>query len=645
MEDFFEKNQISLFTKIFTEVMCGIAGIYNKIEIIPFDDIKEMTEAIKHRGPDGEGFFLNDNIALGHRRLKIIDLETGDQPMGNEDGHIQITFNGEIYNYIKLRDSLKNRGHVFKTHSDTECIIHGYEEWGFDVVNKLRGMFAFAIADLKEDRLFLARDPFGIKPLVYRVEEDSFSFASEINALRVVEKNVPDGNREAIILYLRMGYIPAPHTIYQNIYKLPPAHYLVYDFKSGKISQRKYFDLAFKGNTKKDKDWLEEAEEVLKETVEAHLISDVPFGVFLSGGIDSTLVSMQMASLLDKQVDAFSIGFHEEDYSELKYAKQAAGKIGIKLHYDIVEHTELQFAPMLINQHYGEPFADSSMLPTWYISRFARQFVPLVLSGDGGDEFFGGYTTYLKWLENSVAVTFKRKLANDQFCSTPYFLLGSLKKYILNGFSQNHLDEWITIGSHQSTELPNALNNDCKKYFYAEKTTFQNLHKNLKKLDKLSYVQAFDMLNYLPNDILTKVDIASMAHGLEVRPPIIDRKVAEFVFSLPFEEKVGKIKKVLEAKFLLKKILLKEFPAEFVLRAKQGFSIPNKHWMQNKATAELFKSVIFDKSSRLHEFFVTEKLCSLFKNGVPDPSKTAALWSLFVLGVWLENHRDIRFLK
>jgi len=378
--------------------MCGIAGIlrYNE-NSIDRSEIETMTRILSHRGPDGEGFFIRDKIAIGHRRLSIIDLDTGNQPMANEDETIWITYNGEIYNYVELREELLVRGHRFSTKSDTEIIIHAYEEWDAKCLEKFRGMFAFGIVDLKKRCLILARDRFGIKPLYYRIGEEYFAFASELSALRKVLDKTPEGNILSIDFFLRYQYIPIPHTIFKNIFKLPPGTSITVNFDGIRTDPVYYKNLSFSKDEKySDSEWEEKINNSIKESVKAHLISDVPVGVFLSGGIDSTLIALNVKKYLDNPIKGFTICYNEKEFSELAYAEAAAKKIGIDLHYEIVTEDALDILPALIS-HCGEPFGDSSIIPTWCVSQLARKYVPVILSGDGGDETFAGYDSYITW--------------------------------------------------------------------------------------------------------------------------------------------------------------------------------------------------------------------------------------------------------
>lgn len=381
--------------------MCGIAGVLDWSGATAVEDVAIMTQALRHRGPDGDGFFHRDGVALGHRRLAIIDLEGGKQPLSNETGSVWITFNGEIYNYKLLRDELIAHGHQFRTQSDTETIVHGYEEWGDDVVCRLRGMFAFAIADFDKNRLFLARDHFGIKPLFYRFCSQRIIFASELAAIQKVQDRATRLRPESLEWFLRYRYIPGPNTIYRDIQQLAPASRLALDFNGGNRKESRYWKLQFcpqPGPT--DAQWLDEFEAVLHESVRAHLVADVPFGVFLSGGIDSTHVARAMRNELSGRLVAFSIGFDEERFSELRYAQEAAKTLGIELYTETITPDIVDLLPRLV-AHYGQPYADTSMIPTWYLARLVRRHVPMALSGDGGDEAFAGYDRYPIFLRDN----------------------------------------------------------------------------------------------------------------------------------------------------------------------------------------------------------------------------------------------------
>lgn len=631
--------------------MCGIAGILRWQGQPQHDnELERMTSAVAHRGPDGVGILRRDGIGLGHRRLAIIDPALGHQPMSNPDQSIWITYNGELYNYKELREDLRKQGHHFITNSDTEVVIHAYDEWGPECVRKFRGMFAFAVADFRRRRLLLARDHFGIKPMYYRTGDGYLAFASELAALREVDDVVPEGSLLAIDLYLRYQYIPTPHTIYKSVFKLPPATYLLVDFDGNCAEPVKYWDVEFQAKRwKTDKYWEEEAEAIIHDSVRAHLVADVPFGAFLSGGIDSSLVALEMSRLLERPVQAFAIGFKEEGFSELDYARQVADRCGIQLHTEVIEHTSLDFLPELV-AHYGEPFGDSSAVPTWYVSRLARQHVPMVLSGDGGDEGFAGYLSYDVWVKTDPIFEVRKLMSSAaqsmrQFAPRAgfYWFRQSIRKY-LN--MQHDLAEWQAIIYYLDEQRRRDLwqpqyqpliNEACSLFLSADR--------KVARASRLDYAQYLDYQTYLPCDILTKVDVASMYHGLEVRTPLVDVRVVELAASLPFNQRLRRNgSQELSRKYLLKKILGKTFPRDFVHRKKQGFAIPRERWFLRDQPARRFlEDVLLDPSSRLTEFFHPAEIRKHLEIHTEKNDNSNALWVLLVLGLWLKQNANVCF--
>ena len=377
--------------------MCGITGIVylNKERRIVPAVLKSMADIIYHRGPDDEGYYIHQNVGLAFRRLSIIDLNTGHQPLSNHDDSIYIVFNGEIYNYLEHRETLKRKGYIFKTATDTEVILHLYEEYGINCLQYLRGMFAFAIWDNNKQQLFCARDRFGIKPFYYYTDNEKFIFGSEIKAILKEENIDKTLSYDALNSYFAFGYITSDLAIYAKIKKLQPAHYLVLSFKDkAEIKINRYWNIRFEPDySKSEKTWIEEINASLSESVKLHMISDVPLGAFLSGGIDSSSVVAAMTKNSNRPIETFSIGFSHEKYSELKYARQIAQEFGCNHHEQIVEPESISLLPKLVRA-YDEPFGDSSAIPTYYVSKFAREYVTVALSGDGGDELFAGYNIY-----------------------------------------------------------------------------------------------------------------------------------------------------------------------------------------------------------------------------------------------------------
>ena len=630
--------------------MCGIVGIIRWGTLpVSAGEIQRMTDAVAHRGPDGQGTLVRDGVALGHRRLAIIDLEAGAQPLSNEDGTIWVTYNGEIYNFRDLARELTALGHVFRTHCDTEVIVHAYEEWGDDCVRRFRGMFAFGVADFRRRRVLLARDHFGIKPLYYRVGSDYLAFASELSALRAVDDAPPVGCLQSIDYYLRFSYDPTPGTIYRDTLKLSPAHTMVVDFDGRRSEPARYWDLSFSPREGiDDAEWEERAIEVFRESVEAHLVSDVPFGVFLSGGIDSTLVAGEMSRILDRRVRAFGIGFNEERFSEMQYARTAADRYGIDLVTEVVdESAAIDIIPDLI-AHYGQPFGDSSAIPTWFVSRLARRDVPMVLSGDGGDEAFGGYHSYVQWLESATIGGSLRRYAPTKQASmaaSARALVRATKRYLENAGSYR-VDEWqrqITlIGGRSRDDLWRAEHRESA--VGADRAYAGSLEK-AESFDRLAYAQYLDFKTYLPNDILTKVDVASMYHGLEVRTPLIDLRVVELAASLPMRQRVRRNGDGgLVAKSLPKRVLERTFGREFTHRHKMGFGMPRAVWfLPGERGRAMLESVLLDGGSRLRELFepaAIERNLALHSESFDN---SGPLWLLLVLGLWLEANPDVRF--
>jgi len=629
--------------------MCGIVGLIRNNFAVEKVELETMNNTQVHRGPDGEGYYLNNNVGFAHRRLTIIDKDSGQQPMSTNNNNYWITYNGELYNYLELKSELESKGHEFSTKSDTEVVVYAYKEWGKKCLNKFRGMFAFAIHDKINNYVFLARDQFGIKPLMYRLSNEYFAFSSEIKALTKVIGEDPKGSLKSLDIYLTLQYIPAPHTIYKDIYKLPPAHYLIVDDTGKIIEKEKYYDISFKPDNKtSSEDWLRQTDEAITDSVNSQLISDVPFGVFLSGGIDSTLVALKMSKILDKPLKAFTIGFHEKEYSEIKYAEHAAKKMGIELVSEIVTENGIDVMPKLINNHFGEPFGDPSTIPTWFVSRLARKEVTMVLTGDGGDEMFGGYHSYQSWMKNTPRNIVNKKLQLQQYAGIPRYLLGTYKEYLKNGKSMNNLTEWVNLMAYTKSGIREKL---WKKEVFSEISNsiecFNKAHKAAKRFDRLSYAQYVDINTYLPNDILPKVDVCSMANSLETRPPLIDIELAKIVQTLPSKERNQLHNLEMQGKSILKRLLSKNFSEDFVYRNKQGFAIPFDQWFfKDKENGKLFEQALLNKKSRLHDFFNPQAINELWE-GYNKHSGSfnyfGVLWLLYVFSIWLEDNSHIDF--
>lgn len=630
--------------------MCGICGTIDYTNKDNFDEniIHKMCWEMKHRGPDDEGIYIHKQrffVGLGHRRLSIIDLSSaGHQPMANEDKTIWIVFNGEIYNYKELRMELENKGHIFKSHTDTETIIHLYEEYDENCVKYLRGMFAFCIWDNVQRKLILARDRIGKKPLIYFHGNDRFCFASEFVSLLasgLVEKKI---NLEAIDYYLTFGYIPAPLTIYKNIFKLPPAHTLI--LENGEVTINRYWQLDY--SQKIDISEYDAAEEIirlLKEAVKIRLYSDVPLGAFLSGGIDSSTVVALMSQLSDKSVKTFSIGFPERDYSELKYSRNIAKRFNTEHHEFIVEPKAMEILPLLV-ERYGEPYADSSCIPTYYLSQQTKQAVTVALNGDGGDELFAGYERYQAML---AAEMYQRmpKVAQKIISSFANLLPDSVNpknrlrriKRFLDGAtlpSPQRYIRWVGI-------FDDALKRNLYSEDFSRATSQANPQKFtepfLNSSNGLSLIDSLlctDTMTYLPNDLLVKVDITSMANSLEARSPFLDHKLMEFVAKLPAEYKMRRFLK----KYILKKAVSDLIPQENIHRKKMGFGVPVGEWFRDDLKGFL-REMLFSKTSLGREYFKPAVIKKMVEQHISKQKDyTFCLWALLMLELWHQRFMD-----
>lgn len=609
--------------------MCGISGIISNSSLNINEILAHIAKSMSHRGPDGEGIFVHNNVGIGHRRLSIIDIEGGKQPLFDETKKLWITYNGELYNYKELRKELIGEGFVFRTESDTEVILQSYSHWGISCLSRFRGMFAFGILDLNKEEFFLARDHFGIKPLVYATGSGVFAFASEIQALKPIQTIDWSININALDQYLAYQFIPAPNTIYNSVFKLPPAHFMRVNFNSQIIEFKKYWELSFLPDHSKDeKYWIEAIEGVINESINSHLVSDVPFGAFLSGGVDSSLVVGNMAKLMPRSVKTFSIGFEEHDYSELKYARQVASYWGTDHYEEIVRPDALAILPDLVS-HFGEPFGDSSAIPTFYVSKLAKNQVKMVLSGDAGDELFAGYESYTnRWTRNLNPVPehlspLKKSLYSglNNLFPKRYPLrtsgLSDWQKYILYNSKEDRMNIW------KPEYFPNFRNTDL---------VHSDLWKNSSTLSHFNKVQNLDFNTYLPNDILSKVDIVSMMNGLEVRTPLLDVRVVELASKIPEKYNINKNFGTWEGKRLLKKIVSKDHGDEFGFRKKMGFSIPIHDWL-SKSKSEM-EDRILSSGNGLDQFFNREALESVAKG-----RNAGKQWLLIFLQEWFSQNK------
>lgn len=621
--------------------MCGIAGIIRfDDKRISADRLEVMVRSLAHRGPDGWGVKVWDRMGIGHRRLSIIDLETGSQPMSNEDGTKWITFNGEIYNYKELHIELAKIGHRFTSRSDTEVIIHAYEEWGTECLQKLRGMFAFAIVDLNLKTVFIARDHFGIKPLYYRRQGNRFTFASELHALKGGDPTGLQGDLCSVEAFLRFQYIPAPRTIYRNVFKLPAAHYLVIHENGTLNGPFQYWEMPVRSGSRRlsESQWIEKTESVVQESVKAHLVSDVPFGVFLSGGVDSSIVAWKMAETLGDRVKAFSIGFNEEAFSELEHAQVAAGVLKMDWQSRNVEETSLSMLPELL-EHCGEPFGDDSIIPCWHLARLAREHVPMVLSGDGGDEGFGGYDFYRDWLKDRAVARFVRHSARLHVRSAAKAMVDILRFQSKGGA----LAEWTARMGFVSEPIRLQLWKHDLRPLVREFRLPDRLQVPPNVGRGIGMPRFLDYQFYLPDDILHKVDISSMCHGLEVRTPLIDREVVQHAWEIPESLLYKQDKGNFQGKYLLRKMLQGQFSGEFINRPKQGFALPRAGWFKRDLPGrKMLLEEVGQARSRLQDCFNMRTIETMLQETEVTQSGNP-LWLLFVFSIWLNRNPKVTF--
>ena len=626
--------------------MCGIVGLVRN-DGLDVDQalLGRMCNAIRHRGPDDDGFYVNGAVGLGMRRLSIIDLKSGAQPIHNRDRTAWIVFNGEIYNYRELREKLEQLGHTFYTNSDTEAIIHAYDRYGPDCAKHLRGMFAFAIWDERTQELFLARDRVGKKPLLYAQVNGQFIFGSEFSALLLHPEIGRDVDFQALDHYLSFMCVPAPLTAYRAIRKLEPGHTL--RWRKGDLRIERYWQPDFsKKLDVREEEAGERAIEILRDAVRVRLMSEVPLGAFLSGGIDSSAVVALMSEVSSGPVKTFSIGFEEQDFSELHHARRVAEHVGADHHEFIVRPDALEVLPLLV-EHYGEPFADSSAIPTYYVARETRKHVTVALNGDGGDESFAGYERY-------AAMRFA-----EVYYRLPAIMRGSLvepavgliptserrrsrvrdaKRFLLAA-SLPKVDRYLRWVS--------VFDRDSKAELYSE--SFKNETSNAHAAALLDpwfakangagivdAAQLADIMTYLPNDLLVKVDIATMAVSLEARSPFLDHHVIEFAASLPERLKL----RGLTTKYLLKRVLKKLLPAENLHRRKMGFGVPIGHWFRGKLQPFLRETVLSQKALNrgLFTTLTVKRLVEQHTSGERDYAHQ--LWTLLMLELWFQRFID-----
>lgn len=617
--------------------MCGICGVCGPGGVDKAT-LRDMTNTIEHRGPDGEGYFVDGDVGLGHRRLSIIDLETGDQPIHNEDESIWIVFNGEIYNHLALREDLEKKGHRYYTVSDTESIVHAYEEYGTDCVKKLNGMFAFAIWDSQKKSLFLARDRIGIKPLYYSEVDGRLIFGSEIKAILKYPGFDKTIDKKALSNYLTYNYVPSPATIFENTKKLKPGHILVRE--NGSVQVSSYWDVKSISDTNLSRPiMLDQIVDKLQQSVKDRLISDVPLGAFLSGGIDSSIIVALMSKVSKEPVKTFSIGFEESSFNELKYASIIAEKFNTDHHEFVVEADAVELLPKLI-YHFDEPFADSSAMPTFLVSEMARKHVKVCLSGDGGDETFCGYDRYaackvaryyrfvpgfvrgpLAWSINKFPISY----ANKSFAKMSKRFVNAADMEPERGYY-----DWVTI-FHDEEKA-----NLCKEHPPDSFEQLKQYYDRFESNDFVGKTMYVDIKTYLVDDILVKTDRTSMANSLEVRVPFLDHDVVEFSSRIPSQMKMNGI----GLKHLLKKSFRNLLPKEIINRKKQGFGVPLGFWFRGKL-AYLIDDFLLSKDTITARYFnqdYIEKIVKQHNQNVMDHAHK--LWALLFFELWHRHHID-----
>ncbi|RAP31783.1 asparagine synthase (glutamine-hydrolyzing) [Candidatus Marinamargulisbacteria bacterium SCGC AG-414-C22] len=603
--------------------MCGILGKINfeSKNHIYLNHIKQMTDSLSHRGPDNEGIWIHKNYSLGFKRLSIIDLsESGNQPFHNENNSIHMVLNGEIYNYKELREKLILLGHKFTSNSDAEVVLHGYEEWGTNILTKINGMFGLAIVDLNSNTLLLARDKLGIKPLIYSINKNTIRFGSEIKAITADPTCSLSIDKLALNLYFIKEVIPAPYTIYNEIKKLQPGHFLTISIEKGSSSKRiqPYWDLNFKEKLNlPKKEWIKRVQDLAQDAVKTHTISDVPIGAFLSGGIDSSAVVANICKQQHNKLKTFTARFLTKEEDEGKYAQIMANKYKTEHHTLTIDIPDNTILKNIVNT-YDEPFGDSSAIPTYLISEKASKYVKVILSGDGGDELFGGYLSNKEIMKINIT-----KFLN------PLFFKSLTKLNKSPSIKRLSLPKWLLYASLHShifddTHL-NVLQKDYRSNWETILSTFDYLKPKLKDLNPFDSIFYTFFKTYLPDDILTKVDRASSAHSLETRVPLLDYRFAELSSKIPYNFKL----KGQNQKYIFIESIKHLLPNEILNHKKHGFSIPTKKWVKSKWLNDLIQIKI--NTPEIHEFINFDTMNSW------SPCLT---WQVLCFSYWFTQNKS-----
>lgn len=618
--------------------MCGIAGILrlDRTTAAPAEVLERMLQSIFHRGPDEDGRLIDGELALGMRRLSIIDLADGQQPIFDESGRYAVVFNGEIYNYRELRQELIGRGHTLKTRSDTEVIVHLYEEQGPACLEQLRGMFGIAVWDQRERTLFIARDRMGIKPLYYTIKNNTLIFGSEIKALLAHPDVHPALDLRGLSNYLSLKYIPSPGTLFEGIHSLPPGYYLM--ARDGRIELQRYWDISYAKpqSPKSEAEYIDEATELIRESVKLRLRSDVPFGAFLSGGVDSSTIVALMAEQMVEPVKTFSVGFGEGD--ELPYAKLVADRFGCEHHTlnitaaDFIEHAET------VLWHMDQPIADQATVATLMVAKLARQHVKMVLTGEGGDELFAGYaryagerfSPYTRWLPKPVG-----RIVRIGVRRLPGMRRGKLALHALTtGNEAQRFANWFPMFNDETKRQ--VLTERMSDYREGAADIFAHHLDECDARDPLDRMLYVDSKLWLPDFLLLRGDKLTMANSLEARIPLLDHKLVEFAARLPTKYKLHRG----DRKYLLKRVAERMLPREIIHRKKQGFPIPIDRWLRNEARP-LMRDMLSQESLQRRGLFnpqYIEQLMQQHESGFAD--NTTELWGLVSLEIWMRRMVD-----
>ncbi len=627
--------------------MCGIAGFVTSdrgAQIAERESLLDrMCQVIRHRGPDEQGMIVCGRVALGMRRLSIIDLKTGQQPIYTEDRNLAIVFNGEIYNFQELKKELESLGHRFRTNSDTETIVHAYEEFGVGCLKKLRGMFAFAIWNFRDESLFIARDRVGKKPLFYQVAEGGdFVFGSELKTLLTYGKVSKQIDLSALDSYLTFGYVPEEFCIFKGVSKLEPGHFLM--FRDGKVSTESYWDFEYppSHDARTEPEYVQGLRDKIEDAVRVRLISEVPLGAFLSGGVDSSTVVAMMSKFSGTPVKTFSIGFNEDSFDELKYARIAAKHFGTEHHEFIFTPEMVELAEDLVN-FFDEPFSDASSLPTFMVSKMARDFVTVILSGDGGDEVFAGYTRYATHRKRNALARLPKSIRSGIIRPVsemlPHHAIG--KNYLFN-ISHDTIDRYVdSVSQFNMLQRRSLYSSDFQTQLNGSFGSGEKLFRDIAEspdgcgiTDRMLYL---DSKTYLPGDILTKVDRMSMANSLEARAPFLDHELIEYAVNIPAELKL----KSMTTKYVLKKAMEGIVPNEILYREKQGFGVPIEEWINKQLRSQIYETLL-EKRTIERGYFkrsYIETLLSEHSRRRRDHSHS--LWVLFMLELWHRRFLDV----